>query len=188
MFIRLWPCTIYLNTIYCVFLSQVIWDPAVSLLVNLWSDQFVCNQRGCRASVYRVCRCHDVRDLQYHLTSGAPQHAHSHDEQLLPAHCCEHRLKLLRTKSHMSVWNRQCLCWQCISCGLIFGFRIMQTLSGNLPGQSCGWVTLKKGPLCRPRSTSSQAPNHSGTLCAGSRDMCARGQVPSGLKLLELSA
>lgn len=178
---------IWVIYVYSIFLLQVIWDPAVSLLVNLWSDQSVCDQRGSRPSVYGVYRCHNVRDLQHHLTGGAPQHAHSHDEQLLPAHCCEHRSKTLQTKSHMRLWNRECLCWQCRFMSPNLGCRIMQTLSGNLPGQSCGWVTLKKGPLCLPRSTSSQAPNHSGTLCAGSRDKCARGHAPSSLKLLELS-
>ncbi|TMS13805.1 Short transient receptor potential channel 4 [Larimichthys crocea] len=51
----------------------------------------LCHQRGCRPSVHGVCRRHHVRHLQHHLTGGAPQHAHSHDEQLLPAHCCEKR-------------------------------------------------------------------------------------------------
>lgn len=62
------------------------------------------------------------------------------------------------------------------------GFRIMLTLSGSLPGQSCGWVTSKKGPLCHPRSTSSPVPSLSGTLFAGSRDKCARGPEPSALE------
>lgn len=59
-------------------------------------------------------------------------------------------------------------------------FRTMQTLSGNLQGQNCGWVILKKGVLCQLLSTSSQAPNHSGTSCAGSRSRCG-GQAPSAL-------
>jgi len=81
---------------YHIFPSQVIWDPAVSLLVNLWPDQPLRDQRGRRPSVHGVRRRHHVRHLQHHLAGGAPEHAHSHDEQLLPAHCCE------RT------WNTHC--------------------------------------------------------------------------------
>lgn len=86
------------------------------------------------------------------------------------------------------MWSGRCLC-----CAVRFihpnlGCRITQTSSGSLPGQSCGWVTLKKAPLCRLRSTSSPAPNHSGTSFVGSRGRCARGGwAPSGLKLLDLS-
>ena len=164
---------------------QVIWDPTVSLLVNLRSDQPVCDQCGCRPSVHRVCRRHHVRHLQHHLTGGAPQHAHSHDEQLVPAHCCEHRSDIPQS---WHVWSGWCSC--CAVCFIRpnLGCRIMQTSSGSSPGRSCGWVTLKKGRLCRLRSTSSPAPNHSGTSFVGSRGRCARGGwAPSGLKLLDLS-
>lgn len=169
-----------------MYLLQVVWDPAVSLLVYLWSDQPVRDQRGCRAPIHWVCWCHDVRHLQHHFAGGAPQHAHRHDEQLLSAHCCEHRLNILQNMKPV----RSRIDWRVFRMCPNLDFRITQILSGSLLGQSCGWATLKKGPLCLHRLTSSPVPNLSCTSCVGLRSKCARGPLwtPSALKALALSA
>ena len=173
----------------CTFPLQVIWDPAVSLLVNLWPDQPVCDQRGCGPPVHRVRRRHHVRHLQHHFSGGAPQHAHRHDEQLLPAHRCEHRNEHTANAKAtcLGARNGWCITYEFLFLCPDLDSRITQTSSGSSPGQSCGWATLKKGAPCRPRSTSSPAPNHSGTSCVGLRGKCARGQTPSATKPLELS-
>ncbi len=68
---------------------QVIWNTSVTVLVDIWTPESVCNKCESSARVHRVCWSHYVRHLQRHLIGGSPQHAHRYDEQLLPAHRSE---------------------------------------------------------------------------------------------------
>lgn len=68
---------------------QTFRDPSVTLLVCVWAAESLRHQRESQARVHGICWGHDVWDLQRHLPRCAAEHAHSHDEQLLPAHCCE---------------------------------------------------------------------------------------------------
>lgn len=92
-------CVPYLNIIFhspasgsqlkiCLSL-QTFRDPSVTLLVCVWAAESLRHQRESQTRVHRICWGHDVWDLQRHLPGRAAEHAHSHDEQLLPAHCCE---------------------------------------------------------------------------------------------------
>lgn len=68
---------------------QAFRDPPVTLLVCVRAAESLRHQRESQTRVHRICWGHDVWDLQRHLPRCAAEHAHSHDEQLLPAHCCE---------------------------------------------------------------------------------------------------
>lgn len=69
------------------FYLQTFRDPPVTLLVCVRSAESLRHQRESQTWVHRICWGHYVWDLQRHLPCCAAEHAHSHDEQLLPAHC-----------------------------------------------------------------------------------------------------
>lgn len=79
------------------FSLQTFRDPAVTLLVCVRSAESLRHQRQSQTWVHWICWGHYVWDLQRHLPCCAAEHAHSHDEQLVPAHCrkLSHSLFLL---------------------------------------------------------------------------------------------
>lgn len=79
---------------------QVIWDSSVSVLVHIRAAEPVRHQREGPARVHGVHRGDHVRDVQRHLAGGSAQHAHRHDEQLLPAHRCKPRQTVPRWFIH----------------------------------------------------------------------------------------
>lgn len=101
------------------FYLQTFRDPAVTLLVCVWSAQSLRHQRESQTRVHRICWGHYVWDLQRHLPRRAAEHAHSHDEQLLPAYCC----KLSHSLSPGFYFSSMCpICLaysKCVSSGML---------------------------------------------------------------------
>lgn len=95
--INVWLCCPFIVCVWVLLerkqkvslVPQVIWDSSVSVLVDIRAAEPVRHQRESPARVHRVHWGDHVWDIQCHLAGGSAQHAHRHDEQLLPTHRCE---------------------------------------------------------------------------------------------------
>lgn len=110
---------------------QTFRDPAVTLLVCVRSAESLRHQRQSQTWVHWICWGHYVWDLQRHLPRCAAEHAHSHDEQLVPAHCrkLSHSLFLLLFFS---------MCLICLAYSKCVSSRMLETAAPSFWQQVVG--------------------------------------------------